>query len=923
MEQQIEGMQAKLEEAKERSGVRQVGETATEEKGNASIVSALASRTKEVSRDTDEPVKSLSPAEAIKMLQKYGIIDELATGELVSTVDYRVGQTKEYKQNPISEISKDLMYHFMMYKDGVEGLNDYPYIDKIIELYRRANTDQQELQAQGLAKLNDDLDALNNGLQEVVASALTGQKAPQQESRVKTLKRLPVRCLEAFSASGAKIADVETCRENIMAVNPVDKKLIAFLYTSEITPNRLNVANGNGWTPLMNLARYATAEDCKKLVEAGADINARNKDGNTALMLATCNKEDGEAICDLLLKAGAGINEKNNDGWTPLMWVARYSSPEVCKVLIEARADINARNKDGSTALMLATCNSENASSICDLLIQNRAEIDARDNDGDTSLIWSIRSSTEEVCKKLIKAGATLDTTTPRGKQVFMQSVLNAQTAVCEILIKAGANVNEKGEDGLTALIAAAMAGNSDTVKLLLDAGANVNSIATTTGKKQTAIDLVRDIVADLSNPLLGSLRRQVLEKDVKKVAPHAELDYKGTLKLLEERGGKSISEMGADSGGVSGDLDVLITSLRTTQYHTDVERLYQRRLLEILPRIKNGADVNTVLDNANGTTALHNACGLSCVDIVRWLLGHGADLNMRTAKGASVYDCVGGENATEIRAILHDAQNVSSSQGTPLAERKDLQPMIDRMAALRCCEASSALYQKRLLTLLPMIRDGSDVDVTLPETKGNTALHYACAIGSWSITQWLVEHGANVNAVTDKGATPLDCVGDDNAQRIRALLISRGAKKAAELNQGGTFTQPNAGGGTIPEDAEALNNLGLAYQFGKGKPKNYAEAARCFRRAAEQGHAGAQNNLGFLYHNGWGVPQDYSQAAYWYRLSAQQGNAWGQSNYGTCLEFGWGVRKDLSTAIEMYRRAASQGHASAKKHLKRHGILM
>ena len=674
MEQQIREMQAKLEKAKERSGTSQEGETTTGKKKDASTDSAPASQTKQAALDKDESAKFLSPEAAIEMLQKYEIIDEQAKGEMVSTVDYQVGQTKEYKTNPIREISKDLMYHFMMYKDGVEGLNDYPYIDKIIELYRRANTDQQELQAQGLAKLNDDLDALNNGLHEAVASALTGQKAPQQESRVKTLKRLPVRCLEAFVAAGAKITNVETCRENIMAVNPVDKKLVAFLYTSEITPNRLNVANENGWTPLMYLARYATVEDCKKLVDAGVDINSRNKDGNTALMLATCNGEDGEVICDLLLKAGAGINEKDNDGWTPLMWATRYSAPEVCRKLIDAGADVNARKKDGSTALMLATCNSENASAIFDLLIMKGAEINVQNNDGDTALIWAIRNSTGEVCKKLINAGATIDTTSPQGKEMFMQSALNAKTEVCEILIDAGANVNEKEEDGITALIFAAIAGNSDTVKLLLDAGADVNAITTANdGKKQTALDLVRAVLADLSNPFLGGLRKQELEKDVKKKAPYAKLDYKGTFKLLEERGAKS---------------------------------------------------------------------------------------------------------ATEISAILHDDQNVSSSQGPSLAERKDLQPMIDRMAALRCREATSALYQKRLLTLLPMIRDGADVDVTLPETKGNTALHYACGIGSWSITQWLVEHGANVNAMTDKGATPLDCVGDDNAQRIRALLISRGARR-------------------------------------------------------------------------------------------------------------------------------------------------
>jgi len=199
--------------------------------------------------------------------------------------------------------------------------------------------------------------------------------------------------------------------------------------------------------------------------------------------------------------------------------------------------------------------------------------------------------------------------------------------------------------------------------------------------------------------------------------------------------------------------------------------------------------------------------------------------------------------------------------------------------------------------------------------------LHYACGIGSWSITQWLVRHGANVNARTDRGKTPLDCVGDDNAKRIRQLLISHGAKKSSELSsEGNSTSRVNVSG----LDADELNRLGLDYQYGKnGKSKNYNEAARCYRLAAEQGHAGAQNNLGFCYHNGWGVPKDMSQAARWYKRSADQGNAWGQSNYGTCLEFAWGVSKNIPSAIEMYRKAATQGHASAKKHLKRHGITM
>lgn len=100
-----------------------------------------------------------------------------------------------------------------------------------------------------------------------------------------------------------------------------------------------------------------------------------------------------------------------------------------------------------------------------------------------------------------------------------------------------------------------------------------------------------------------------------------------------------------------------LVLELEQRQYKTAVERLYQKRLLILLPQIMEGGDINNVLSNSNGTTALHNACGLSCVEIVQWLVDHGADLDAKTAKGASVDDCVGGPNAKAIRAILRAAR--------------------------------------------------------------------------------------------------------------------------------------------------------------------------------------------------------------------------------------------------------------------------
>ena len=116
-----------------------------------------------------------------------------------------------------------------------------------------------------------------------------------------------------------------------------------------------------------------------------------------------------------------------------------------------------------------------------------------------------------------------------------------------------------------------------------------------------------------------------------------------------------------------------------------------------------------------------------------------------------------------------------SSRRSISESDMEQLDVMIDRLRALKYKSAESALYQRRLLALLPLIRNGADVDVTLPETKGNTALHFACALGSWSISQWLVEHGANVNAKTHRGATPMDCLGDDNAARIKKLLQDHG----------------------------------------------------------------------------------------------------------------------------------------------------
>ncbi|MER9429859.1 tetratricopeptide repeat protein [Mesorhizobium sp. M0408] len=55
-------------------------------------------------------------------------------------------------------------------------------------------------------------------------------------------------------------------------------------------------------------------------------------------------------------------------------------------------------------------------------------------------------------------------------------------------------------------------------------------------------------------------------------------------------------------------------------------------------------------------------------------------------------------------------------------------------------------------------------------------------------------------------------------------------------------------------------------------KHGDYAEAAKLYRLAADQGHAQAQYNLGHMAGNGQGVPQNYAEAMKWFRLAADQG---------------------------------------------------
>ncbi len=116
--------------------------------------------------------------------------------------------------------------------------------------------------------------------------------------------------------------------------------------------------------------------------------------------------------------------------------------------------------------------------------------------------------------------------------------------------------------------------------------------------------------------------------------------------------------------------------------------------------------------------------------------------------------------------------------------------------------------------------------------------------------------------------------------------------------------------------NSRGQNILGVSYARGQGVPQDYVEAVKWYRKAAEQDYAKAQCNLGFCYYRGQGVPQDFVQAAVWWRKSAEQGYAIAQYAIGFIYYWGRGVDHDYVEAYKWTSLAASQGNENARKGL-------
>ena len=211
---------------------------------------------------------------------------------------------------------------------------------------------------------------------------------------------------------------------------------------------RGGVINNN--IKLIRSSMYGNKKTVGELLEQdGIDVNAKNSDGYTALILASSNGRT--EIVKMLLEKRADVNAKDKYNATALIKASSNGHTEIVAKLLDAGADVNAKNDYGYTALIQASRNkSRNKhTEIVAMLLDNGADVNATDDDGDTALM------------KVINCNEDVD-------YDRWNIVENDIIKIVERLLAAGADVNVVNDYGKTALDIAEETGCTKQIKKLI-----------------------------------------------------------------------------------------------------------------------------------------------------------------------------------------------------------------------------------------------------------------------------------------------------------------------------------------------------------------------------------------------------------------------------------------------------------------------
>ena len=209
------------------------------------------------------------------------------------------------------------------------------------------------------------------------------------------------------------------------------------------------------------------------------------------MLLVAAARTSDVAEVRRLIEQGVDVNQAEPDGATALHWASHQNDPEIVKLLLDAGAAVAVVNRYGVQPLSLAAENGNAV--ILELLLEAGADPNASLPEGETALMTAARAGDADSIRALLVHGADPNARDSyRGQTALMWAAARNHAAAIHTLAELGADIHAttnteaaspngprmfyaSNPTGFTALTFAARAGSIDALRVLLEAGADIN----------------------------------------------------------------------------------------------------------------------------------------------------------------------------------------------------------------------------------------------------------------------------------------------------------------------------------------------------------------------------------------------------------------------------------------------------------------
>jgi serine protease inhibitor/ankyrin repeat protein len=208
-------------------------------------------------------------------------------------------------------------------------------------------------------------------------------------------------------------------------------------------------------------------ESARAAMDNGADVNARDAKGRTALHTAVMGWSFDAVV--LLIGKGADVNARDVEGDTPVMIAVRKGRVDMTRALVEAGADVGVKDATGGTLLHAAVLSMEpgDSAAVLSPLIAGGVDVNAVAKADFTALHYAARDGQVRAAELLVAGGANVNAKTDSGMTPLHQAVRGGHYGIAELLLDAGADKSARTKRGKTPLDFAQETRREDLVTLL------------------------------------------------------------------------------------------------------------------------------------------------------------------------------------------------------------------------------------------------------------------------------------------------------------------------------------------------------------------------------------------------------------------------------------------------------------------------